>query len=103
MASSVVLSKNVKANHLVQIAPSRNWSRISADCQQKLITSGYDTGKKFLLVVPFHGEQKRENGMRDNLQAWTWFHLYKLSLFHLLVNKLVLYIDYRWPPIFRLR
>ena len=75
-----MVPKNVKANHVVSIALNQNWSRISADCQQKLISSEYDTGKRFLLIT--FGEQKRERHAEITCYPET------LSPLHLLVDKL---------------
>ena len=37
----------IKANHLAYIEPSWYGSRISADCQQKLLFTKHDTGGDF--------------------------------------------------------
>ena len=47
----------IKANHLVYAEQCWNGSQISADCQQKLFLSEYDTGGRFLLVT-FLGKEK---------------------------------------------
>ena len=51
----------IKANHLAYIKPRWYGSRISADCQQKLLLRRHDTSGRFLLVTSLE-KQKRENG-----------------------------------------
>ena len=55
-----VLRKLLKANHLAYIAPRWYGSRISADCQQKLLFTKHDTSEKFLQVT-FLEKQKKED------------------------------------------
>ena len=43
--------KNVTANHLAYIETRWHGSRISADCQQKLLFANHDTSGRFLLVT----------------------------------------------------
>lgn len=47
----------IKPNYLVYAETCWNGSQISADRQQKLFSSEYDSGGRFLLVI-FLGEQK---------------------------------------------
>ena len=51
----------IKANHLEYIEPRWYGSRISADCQQKLLFTKHDTSGRFLLVT-FLEKQKKEDG-----------------------------------------
>ena len=53
----------VKANYLLHIAPSWNGSRISTDCQQKLILSAHDTGGRFLLVTSW----RKKRGQHEEI------------------------------------
>ena len=69
------LQSLLKANYLAHIDPRWYGSRISADCQQNLLSPKHDTGGRFLLVN-FLKEQKREdNTQRDNLLAGKWQRL----------------------------
>ena len=55
--------KNVTANHLAYIETRWYGSRISADCQQKLLVANHDTSGRFLLVN-FLKTQNREDTQR---------------------------------------
>ena len=50
----------IKANHLIYIEPRWYGSRVSAECQQNLLSPKHDTSRRFLLVT-FFEEQKRED------------------------------------------
>ena len=52
-----------KANHLAYIEPMWYGSRISTDCQQKLLFTKHDTSGRFLLTT-FLEKQKRGDGMQ---------------------------------------
>ena len=54
-----VIEYFIKANHLTYIASRWYGSRISADCQQNLLSPKHDISRRFLLVT-FFEEQKRE-------------------------------------------
>ena len=53
----------LKANHLVYIIPKWYGSWIYADCQQNVLSSEHDTGRRIFLVT-FLAEQKRESNAR---------------------------------------
>ena len=55
--------KNVTANHLAYIETRWYGSRISADCQQKLLFANHGTSGRFLLVT-FLKTQNREDTQR---------------------------------------
>ena len=55
--------RKLKANHLAYIEPSWYGSRISAYCQQNLLSLKHDTSGRFLLVT-FLKEQKGEDDMQ---------------------------------------
>ena len=57
-----------KTNHLAYTEPRWYGSRISTDCQQKLLFTKHDTSVRFLLVTFL--EKKKREGCRDNLLAW---------------------------------
>ena len=61
--SLLIRNFSFKANHLVYIESRWYGSRISADCQQDLLSQKHDTSGKFLLEICLT-EQKRE----DNTQ-----------------------------------
>ena len=54
-----VLRKLLKANHLAYIAHIYG-SRISADCQQKLLFTKHDTSEKFLQVTFLEKQKKKD-------------------------------------------
>ena len=68
--STIVHSSNiVRAIHLAYIESRWYGSRISADCQENLLSPKHDTSGRFLVVI-FLKEQKRwDNTQRDNLLA----------------------------------
>ena len=47
LLGNLIFIGNIKANHLAYIEPSWYGSRISADCQQKLLFTKHDTGGDF--------------------------------------------------------
>ena len=54
-----LINTAIKANNLEYIEPRWYESRVSADCQQKLLFTKHDTSGRFLLVT-FLEKQKRE-------------------------------------------
>ena len=71
--------KLVNANHLAYIEPSWCGSRISADCQQKLLFTKHDTSGRFLLVTFLREESLLENG-RDCIEIKSSFREIRVNL-----------------------
>ena len=56
-----------KANHLTYTEPRWYGSRISADCQHKLLFTKHDTSERFLLITLKWDNRRERTACRDNL------------------------------------
>ena len=78
-------NNHIKANHLAYIGPRWYGIRISADCQQNLLSPKHDTSGRFLLET-FVKEQKREDDTQRRQRLFACLKMAETALKYVRIN-----------------